>query len=104
MALMGDTGGACRILVGKPEGKRQLGRPTRRWEHNIKMDLKEIRWKNADWINLVQDRDKWRDKNGALPIFTEPFKSPVVSICTTSLTLTLCTFRPHTVFMCFVWI
>jgi hypothetical protein len=50
----------CRILVGKPEGKRPLGRPRRRWAGNIKMDLREIRWDGMDWIDLAQDRDQWR--------------------------------------------
>jgi hypothetical protein len=49
-----------RILVGKPEGKRRLGRPRRRWEGNIKMDLREIGWRGVDWIDLAQDRDQWR--------------------------------------------
>jgi hypothetical protein len=49
-----------RILVGKPEGKRPLGRPRRRWVNNIKMDLREIGWDDMDWIGLVQDRDQWR--------------------------------------------
>jgi hypothetical protein len=49
-----------RILVGKPEGKRPLGRPTRRWVDNIKMDLREIRWDGMDCIHLAQDRDQWR--------------------------------------------
>jgi hypothetical protein len=48
---------ACRILVGKPEGKRPLGRPRHRWVDNIKMDLREIGWGDTDWINLAQDRD-----------------------------------------------
>jgi hypothetical protein len=48
---------AYRILVGKPDGKRQLGRPRRRWVDNIKMDLIEVGW---DWIDLAQDRDRWR--------------------------------------------
>jgi hypothetical protein len=48
------------ILVGKPEGKRPLGRPRRRWEDNIKMDLREIRWDGVDWIGLAQDRVQWR--------------------------------------------
>jgi hypothetical protein len=51
---------ACRILVGKPEGKRPLGRPKRRWVDNIKMDLREIEWDGMDWIDLAQDRDQWR--------------------------------------------
>jgi hypothetical protein len=48
------------ILVGKPEGKRPLGRPRRRWVSNIKMDLREIKWDGGDWIDLAQDRDQWR--------------------------------------------
>jgi hypothetical protein len=51
---------ACRILVGKPEGKRPLGRPRRRWEDNSKMDLTEIGWDGMDWIDVAQDRDQWR--------------------------------------------
>jgi len=46
--------------VGKPEGKRPLGRPRRRWEDNIKMDLKEVGCGGLDWIELAQDRDRWR--------------------------------------------
>jgi hypothetical protein len=48
------------ILVGKPEGRRPLGRPRHRWEDNIKMDLREIGFGNVDWIHLAQDRDRWR--------------------------------------------
>jgi hypothetical protein len=51
---------AYRLLVGKPEGKRPLGRPRRRWVDNIKMDLLKIDWCGVDWIGLAQDRDKWR--------------------------------------------
>jgi hypothetical protein len=47
-------------LVGKPEGKRPLGRPRRRWVDNIKMDLREVWWDGRDWIYLAQDRDRWR--------------------------------------------
>jgi hypothetical protein len=47
-------------LMGKPEGKRPLGRPRRRWVNNIKMDLREIGWDRVDWIDLAQDRDQWR--------------------------------------------
>jgi hypothetical protein len=50
----------CRVLMGKPEGKRPLGRPRRRWEDNIRMDLREIGWGFMDWIDLSQDRDQWR--------------------------------------------
>jgi hypothetical protein len=49
-----------RALVGKPEGRRPLGRPRRRWEDNIKMDLREVGWGGVDWIDLAQDRDMWR--------------------------------------------
>jgi hypothetical protein len=60
VARMGETRNAYRILVGKPEGKRPLGTPRRRWVDNIKMDLGEISWGGMDWIDLVQDRDQWR--------------------------------------------
>jgi hypothetical protein len=51
---------ACRFLVGKPEGKRPLGRPRRRYVNNIKMNILEIEWGGVDWIGLAQDRDKCR--------------------------------------------
>jgi hypothetical protein len=60
VARMGETRNAYRIMVGKPEGKRPLGRPRRRWGDNIKMDLGKIRWDGVDWIELAQDRDQWR--------------------------------------------
>jgi hypothetical protein len=47
-------------LVGKPEGRRPLGRPRRRWEDGIRMDLEEIGWGGVEWIHLTQDRDRWR--------------------------------------------
>jgi len=56
---MGEGKGVHRVLVGKPEGKRQLGRPRRRWEDNIKMDLWEVGGV-GDWMELAQDRDRWR--------------------------------------------
>jgi len=52
--------GIYRVLVGKSEEKRPLGRPRRRWEDNIKMDLQELGCEGVDWIELAQDRDKWR--------------------------------------------
>ena len=57
---MGDRSGVYRVLVGKPEGKRQLGRARRRWEDNIKMDLEEVGCGGMDWIELAQDRERWR--------------------------------------------
>ncbi|KAJ4450588.1 hypothetical protein ANN_02013 [Periplaneta americana] len=54
---MGESKNACRVLVGRQEGKRPLGRPRRRWEDNIKMDLREVGCDGRDWINLTQDRD-----------------------------------------------
>jgi hypothetical protein len=58
VARMGEKRNAYRLLVGKPEGKRPLGRPRRRWVDNIKIDLLEIGWGGVDWICLAQDRDK----------------------------------------------
>jgi hypothetical protein len=57
---VGEETKLCKVLVGKPEGKRPLGRPRRRWEDGIRMDLREIGWGSVDWIRLVQDRDTWR--------------------------------------------
>jgi hypothetical protein len=57
---MGEERGVYRVLVGKPEGKRKLGRPRRRWVVNIKMDLQEVGCGYVDWIGLAQDRDRWR--------------------------------------------
>jgi hypothetical protein len=56
----GEKRNACRILVGKPEGKRPIGRTRRRWEDNIRIDLREIGWGGMDWIDLAQDRGQWR--------------------------------------------
>jgi hypothetical protein len=57
---MGERRGGYRVLVGKPGGKRPLGRPRHRWEDNIKMDLQEVGCGGMDWIKLAQDRDTWR--------------------------------------------
>ena len=57
---MGEGRGVYRVLVGKPEGKRPLGRPRRRWEDNIRMDLQEVGLGYEGWIGLAQDRDRWR--------------------------------------------
>jgi hypothetical protein len=56
----GEGRGVYRVLVGKPEGKTPLGRPRRRWEDNIKMDLQEVGYGGTDWTKLAQDRDMWR--------------------------------------------
>ena len=60
MARRGQKRGVYRIVVGKPEGKRPLGRPRRRWEDDIKMGLQEVGCRGVDWIELAQDRDRWR--------------------------------------------
>jgi hypothetical protein len=60
VARMEEKRKACRILVGKPEGKRPLGRPRCRWVDNIKMDFRGLGWKGIDWIDLAQDRNQWR--------------------------------------------
>ena len=57
---MGERRGVYRVLVGKPEGKRPLGRPRRRWEDNIKRDLQEVGCGVMDWIELAQERDRWQ--------------------------------------------
>ena len=60
MARMGEERGVQRVLVGNPDGKRPLGSPRRRWEDNIKMDLQEMGRGCGDWMELAQDRDRWR--------------------------------------------
>jgi len=57
---MGEVTGVHRVLVGKPEGRRPLGRPRRRWEDNIKIDLQEVGRGFGDWMELAQDRDRWQ--------------------------------------------
>ena len=66
VARMGEGRGVHRVLVGKPEGKRQLGRRRRRWEYNIKMDLQEVGGSCGDWMELAQDRDRWRALVGSV--------------------------------------
>jgi len=60
VARMKERRGVYRVLVGKPKGNRPLGRPRRRWEDNIKIDLQEVGCGVMDWIDLAQDRDSWR--------------------------------------------
>jgi hypothetical protein len=60
VARIREKSNAYRLLVGKPEGKRPLGRPKRRWVDNIRMDLGEVGWGNVDLIGLAQDRNRWR--------------------------------------------
>jgi hypothetical protein len=60
VARMGEKRNAYRLLVGKPEGKRLLGRPRCRWVDNIRMDLGEVGWGDVDWIGLAEDRNRWR--------------------------------------------
>jgi hypothetical protein len=60
VARMGEGRGAYRILVGRPEGRRPLGRTRHKWEDNIKSDLQEMGWDGVEWIDMAQDRDRWR--------------------------------------------
>ena len=60
VACMGERRGVYRVLTGKPEGRISFGRPRRKWEDNIKMDIQEVGSGGMDWIDLAQDRDRWR--------------------------------------------
>ena len=68
VARMGEDRGVHGVLVGKPEGKRPLGRPRHRWEDNIKMDLQEVGGGHGDWMELTQDRDRWRALVGTVRV------------------------------------
>ena len=72
VARMGEGRGVHRVLVGKPEGKRPLGRPRRRWEDNITMNLQEVGGGHGDWMELVQDRDGWWSLVGTVRNFLVP--------------------------------
>ena len=72
VACMGEDRVVYRVLVGKPEGKRPLGRPRCKWEDNIKMDLQEVGRSRGDWMELAQDRDRWRALMGTVRDFRVP--------------------------------
>ena len=72
VARMGDDRGVYRLLVGKPEGKSPLWRPRRRREDNIKMDLQEVGRGRGDWMELAQDKDRWRALVGTVKDFRIP--------------------------------
>jgi hypothetical protein len=72
VARMGEDKGLHKLLVREPEGKRSLGRPRRRWEDNIKMDLQEIGGSRGDWMELTQDRNGWRTLVSAVKNFRIP--------------------------------
>ena len=72
MTHMGEKRGMYRVLVGKPGGKRPMGRPRHRWEDNIKMDLQEVGCGGMDWIELAQDRDRWQGVLNAVVNFRVP--------------------------------
>jgi len=72
VARTGEERGVYRVLVGKPDGRRPLGRPRRRWVDNIRMDLQEVGCGYMDWIGLAQDRDRWRAFVNAVMNFRGP--------------------------------
>jgi len=72
VARIGEDRGVHRVLGGKPEGKSPLGRPRRRWKENIKMDLQKVEGGRGDWMELAQDRDRWRALVGTVRDFRIP--------------------------------
>jgi hypothetical protein len=84
VARMETKKNAYRMLVGKSEEKRLIGRPRRRWMDNIKMDLKDIGWGYMDWIDLAQDRDQWRALAGTVMNLWVPWNAgKLLSSCVT---------------------
>jgi hypothetical protein len=77
VARMGEERNVYRVLMGKPEGKRPLGRPRCRWEDGIRMDLREIGWGSVDWIQLAGDRDQWR---APVNVVMNQVLAPVLSV------------------------
>ena len=75
VARMEGRRGVCRVLMGKPEGKRTLGRPRRRWEDNIRIDLQEVECGRVDWIELAQDKDRWRALVNAVMNLRVPYNA-----------------------------
>jgi hypothetical protein len=72
VAHMGEDRGVHRVLVGKPKGKKPLGRPRRRWEDNIKINLQEVGGGRGNWMELAQDRERWRARLGTVRDFRVP--------------------------------
>jgi len=72
VALIGESRVVYRVLLGKPEGKKLLGRPEHRWEDNVKIDLQEVGCGDMDWIDLAQKRDRWRALVNAVMNFRVP--------------------------------
>jgi hypothetical protein len=77
---MGENKNVYRLLVGKPEGKRPLGRPRHRWVNNTKMDHGEVEWGGVDWIGLARDRYKWRALMNAVINLWRAFVSAVMNL------------------------
>jgi hypothetical protein len=84
VAGMGEKRNAYRLLVGKPEGNRSLGRPRRRWVDNIRMDIWEVGWGDVDWIGLAQDRNRWRALVNSVLNLSVPWNAGNVSSGLTS--------------------
>jgi hypothetical protein len=79
VARMGEKRNAYRLLVRKPEGKRPIGRPRRRWVDNIRMDLGEVGWGDVDWIFLAKDRNRWRALANSVLNLRVPLSSGLAS-------------------------